>query len=352
MTNKRKRIGFCCKWLSDNTAKSNIENRDLNGKSTTMKWLREHPETAIERQWELMNFNACAAYNMVERVGSLDPELRQVRLGSEMLQGYTESNWKDWWQQPSVQAHLESIFAPVGDLARELDVRLSFHPGQFCCLVSDNPNTVENSLAEMEYHTDLARWMGYGKRFQDFKINVHVSGRQGPSAMRNIVKRMSPELRNCLTLENDEFTIGIDDLIELRDIAAIVFDVHHHWIKTGEYFDPQDERVNYILESWRGVRPVMHYSQCREDLLVGHDPNVMPDMNTLLEQGFKKTKLRAHSDFMWNSAQNEQMLEFWEWTDIQVEAKAKNLASADLLDQWTQKSRTDSPAQNLHLEVI
>ena len=352
MTNKRKRIGFCCKWLSDNTAKSNIENRDLNGKSTTMKWLREHPETAIERQWELMDFNARAAYNMVERVGSLDPELRQVRLGSEMLQGYTESNWKDWWQQPSVQAHLESIFAPVGDLARELDVRLSFHPGQFCCLVSDNPITVENSLAEMEYHTDLARWMGYGKRFQDFKINVHVSGRQGPGAMRNIVKRMSPELRNCLTLENDEFTIGIDDLIELRDIAAIVFDVHHHWIKTGEYFDPQDERVNYILESWRGVRPVMHYSQCREDLLVGHDSNVMPDMNTLLDQGFKKTKLRAHSDFMWNSAQNEQMLAFWEWTDIQVEAKAKNLASADLLDQWTQKSRTDSPAQNFHLEVI
>jgi len=334
MTNK-KRIGFCCKWLSDLDPKSNSINRELNGKSTTMKWLREHSEDAVAKQWELMNFNARAAYNLVERVGSLDPELRQVRLGSEMLQGYTESNWKDWWQQPSVQQHLESIFAPVGELARKLDVRLSFHPGQFCCLVSDNPEIVENSLAEMEYHTDLARWMGYGKEFQDFKINVHVSGRNGPGAMRKVVKRMSPELRNCLTLENDEFTIDIDDLIELRDIAAIVFDVHHHWIKTGEYFSPHDDRVNYILESWRGVRPVMHYSQCREDLLVGHDPDVLPDMNTLLDAGFKKTKLRAHSDFMWNAAQNEQMLKFWEWADIQVEAKAKNLASADLLDYWT-----------------
>jgi len=343
MTNK-KRIGFCCKWLSDLDPKSNSINRELNGKSTTMKWLREHSEDAVAKQWELMNFNARAAYNLVERVGSLDPELRQVRLGSEMLQGYTESNWKDWWQQPSVQQHLESIFAPIGELARKLDVRLSFHPGQFCCLVSDNPEIVENSLAEMEYHTDLARWMGYGKEFQDFKINVHVSGRNGPGAMRKVVKRMSPELRNCLTLENDEFTIGIDDLIELRDIAAIVFDVHHHWIKTGEYFSPHDDRVNYILESWRGVRPVMHYSQCREDLLVGHDPDVLPDMNTLLDAGFKKTKLRAHSDFMWNAAQNEQMLKFWEWADIQVEAKAKNLASADLLDRWTEKSRTNCPA--------
>lgn len=335
-----KRIGFCCKWLSDMSAKSNSLNHDLNGRSTTMKWLREHPEDAVERQWELMNFNARAAYNLVERVGCLEPELRQVRLGSEMLQGYTESNWKDWWQQPSVQEHLESIFAPVGDLARKLDVRLSFHPGQFCCLVSDNPEIVESSLAEMEYHTDLARWMGYGKEFQDFKINVHVSGRRGPGAMREVIRRMSPELRNCLTLENDEFTIGIDDLIELRDIAAIVFDVHHHWVKTGEYFDPRDDRVNYILESWRGVRPVMHYSQCREDLLVGHDPDVFPDMQSLLSAGFKKTKLRAHSDFMWNNAQNEQMLEFWEWADIQVEAKGKNLASADLLDRWTEKSQS------------
>jgi len=342
MTNKR--IGFCCKWLSDFNSKSNTHNRELNGKSTTMKWLREHFEDAVAKQWELMNFNARAAYNMVERVGSLEPHLRQVRLGSEMLQGYTESNWKDWWQQSSVQHHLESIFAPVGELARKLDVRLSFHPGQFCCLVSDRPEIVENSLAEMEYHADLARWMGYGKEFQDFKINVHVSGRNGPSAMRKVIRRMSPELRNCLTLENDEFTIDIDDLIKLRDVAAIVFDVHHHWIKTGEYFDARDDRVNYILESWRGVRPVVHYSQCREDLLVNHDPDVLPDMKLLLDAGFKKTKLRAHSDFMWNNAQNEQMLKFWEWADIQVEAKAKNLASADLLDRWTQKSRELIPA--------
>ena len=333
MTNKR--IGFCCKWLSDLSDKSSSNNRELNGRTTTMKWLRENPDTAIERQWELMNFNARAAYNLVERVGSLEPELRQVRLGSEMLQGYTESNWKEWWQQPSVQQHLESIFAPVGELARNLDVRLSFHPGQFCCLVSDNPEIVESSLAEMEYHTDLARWMGYGKEFQDFKINVHVSGRQGPKAMRGVVKRMSPELRNCLTLENDEFTISLDDLIELKDIAAIVFDNHHHWIKTGEHLASDDERAKHILESWRGVRPVVHYSQCRENLLAGHDPRDLPDLNVLLENGYKKTKLRAHSDFMWNSAQNDLMYEFWEWADIQVEAKAKNLASASLLDSWT-----------------
>lgn len=307
----------------------------MNGKTTTMKWLRENSEKAIDRQWELMEFNAKSALNMIEHVGKLDPQLRQVRLGSEMLAGYTEKSWARWWKQPSIQSHLESLFAPVGELARKLDVRLSFHPGQFCCLASDNPEVVENSLAEMEYHADLARWMGYGKRFQDFKINVHVSGRNGCGAMREIVSRMSPELRNCITLENDEYSVGIDDLIELRDIAAIVFDNHHHWIMTGEHFNAKDDRVNYILESWRGVRPVVHYSQSREDLLVDHRPDELPNMQSLIEQGFKKNKLRAHSDFMWNTAQNELMKEVWEWADIQVEAKAKNLAVGDLFEQWT-----------------
>jgi UV DNA damage endonuclease len=41
-------------------------------------------------------------------------------------------------------------------------------------LASENPGIVDRSILEFEYHADLARWMGYGKTFQDFKINVHI----------------------------------------------------------------------------------------------------------------------------------------------------------------------------------
>ena len=88
-----KRIGFACKWINDPSEcgglKANTVDRDLNGRSTTMRWLREHKSEAEQRQWDIMNHNARAALNMVERVGSLAPHLRMVRLGSEMLQGYT-----------------------------------------------------------------------------------------------------------------------------------------------------------------------------------------------------------------------------------------------------------------------
>ena len=324
------RFGFCCKWLNnpDETGgmKVNAVDRDINGRSTTMRWLREHKSEAEQRQWDIMNHNARAALMMVERVGAMAPERRMVRLGSEMLQGYTEPSWIDWWQQADIQRHLEQIFAPVGARARELGVRLSFHPGQFCVLASANENIVERSIKEFEYHADMARWMGYGKSFQDFKINVHISGRQGPEGIRKVLGRLSPEARNSITIENEENSWGLDDCLGLGDVVPIVMDIHHHWIREGEYIDPNSDRVKRVLDSWRGVRPAMHYSVSREDLLVGHDPDVLPDMPSLLAQGYKKQKLRAHSDFMWNRAVNAWAASFGPNFDIQVEAKGKNLA--------------------------
>jgi UV DNA damage endonuclease len=326
------RIGFCCKWIDDpaETAgrKPTSASRDLNGRSTTMRWLREHADEAEQRQWDIMNHNAQAALNMVERVGSLEPHLRMVRLGSEMLQGYTEPNWIDWWQQADVQLHLERIFAPIGARARELGVRLSFHPGQFCVLASDNDGIVERSILEFEYHADMARWMGYGATWHDhgFKINVHLSGRGGAEKFLRTLGKLSPEARNLITIENDEISNGLDVTLAVADRVALVLDIHHHWINTGEYIDPKDSRVQRVVESWRDIRPGMHYSVSREDILVDHDPGVRPDLAGLLARGYKKQKLRAHSDFYWNSAVNKWAAGFSDQFDIQCEAKGKNLA--------------------------
>jgi UV DNA damage endonuclease len=107
-------------------------------------------------------------------------------------------------------------------------------------------------------------------------------------------------------------------------------DIHHHWIREGEYIDPTDERVLRVVDSWRGVRPTMHYSVSREDYLTGHCVNTLPDHKLLLENGYKKQKLRAHSDFYWNKAANEWAITFLDKFDIMCESKGKNLASMEL----------------------
>jgi UV DNA damage repair endonuclease len=263
---------------------------------------------------------------MIERVATLPANRRMVRLGSEMLQGYTEKDWKAWWQQRSIQDHLERIFAPIGETARRLDVRLSFHPGQFCVLASENPGIVERSIEEFEYHADMVRWMGYGRTFQDFKINVHISGKRGPAGIKDTLRRLSPEARNCITIENDENAWGVDASLELARDCALVLDIHHHWIRTGEYIQPTDDRIKGIIDSWRGVRPAMHYSVSREDVLVDHPVDTMPDHAILLESGYKRQKMRAHSDFYWNQTVTDWALTFWDQFDIQCESKGKNLA--------------------------
>ena len=338
MTTSIPKIGFACKWINDPSEVAGLKpssvDRDLNGRSTTMRWLREHPAEAEQRQWDIMNHNAAAAVRLIERVGSLEPELRMVRLGSEMLQGYTEKDWQAWWQRKEIQDHLEKIFAPVGETARRLGVRLSFHPGQFCVLASDNPGIVDRSIEEFEYHADMVRWMGFGKKFQDYKINVHISGRQGPEGIRAAYKRLSPEARNCITIENEEMSHGLLDCLSLADLLPIVLDIHHHWIREGEYIEPTDERVQRVLDSWRGHRPTMHYSISREDVLVDHASDYFPDHGSLLESGHKKQKLRAHSDFYWNTAVNDWALSFLSDFDIMCESKGKNLASRALYEQW------------------
>jgi UV DNA damage endonuclease len=335
------RVGFCCKYLDpDQTQKKKILmeiQQQRTERSTTVAWLdRQTVDVAEERLYDIMTHNMQAAYNLVQYVGELKPGLRMVRLGSNQLPMYTQPTWRYYWQKPDIRQQLARGYARVGKLARELDVRLSFHPGQFTVLASDNPDIVERSIEEFEYHVDMARWMGFGQKFQDFKCNVHISGRQGPAGIKAVLSRLSPEARNVITIENDENKWGIEASLELEKHVALVLDIHHHWVNSGEYIQPDDDRCKRIKDSWRGVRPALHYSVSREDILVDHDPNVLPDMESLLAQGYKKQKLRAHSDFYWNDAVNKWAATFSKDWDIQCESKCKNLASHKFYNNYVE----------------
>ena len=327
-----KRVGFACKYMSPERGLKpkmlkEVE-QPLNFRGTTIKWLRENQDKAQERVYELVEHNLNATERLVDYVATLPLSQRMLRLGSDLLPAYTEPNFGHLTKTNFITDLIATRLSTIGDKARGNDVRLSMHPGQFTVLASDRPDVVENSIEEFEYHVDIARYMGYGRTFQDFKINVHISGRQGPAGIKAVLSRLSQEARNCITIENEENAWGLDSCLELADDVAIVLDIHHHWCHSGgEYIEVNDDRVNRVLDSWRGVRPAMHYSVSREDYLTGHRQDVRPDFQQLLATGHKKAKLRAHSDCMWNTACNEWAGSFREHFDIMVEAKYKNLAS-------------------------
>lgn len=326
------RVGFACKYMHPDQSLSPKQLKSIqqsySEKTTTLKWLNEQSKSEMEQKlWHIIEHNTTAVYKLIEYTGQLKPELRMLRIGSDQLPGFTHPILDFFWKQADVIHFLEREYLKAGDLARQLNVRLSMHPGQFVVLASSTPEIVERSILEFEYHAHLIRWMGYGQKFQDFKCNVHIAGKQGPAGIIAILNRLSPEARNTITIENDEMSWGIEASLELEQYVPLVLDIHHHWIRNEEYIQVQDERVARIIASWRGIRPVLHYSVSPEDLIVEQSVEELPDMKKLLAGNFKKAHLRKHSNMMWNNACNRWANSFRPFFDIMVEAKYKNLAS-------------------------
>lgn len=322
--NQVKRIGFACK-IQDSPGKAA---KGMSTRTTTITWLNNQArDVAVQRLYDIAKDNLQAVLQQVQWLSKQPRHLRMMRISSDLLPAYTHDNWMWFYWEPDVVRMLESGFAKIGELARANDVRLSFHPGQFCVLASENPQIVENSIMEFEYHCDLIRYMGFGREFQDFKCNVHIGGKQGPDGIKRALRKLSREARNTLTIENAEFTWGLQHSLELVDHCALVLDIHHHNIYSGEYIQPNDARVKRVIDSWRGVRPVIHYSLSREEHLESVcDKNKLPNLPALIKAGFTKAKLRAHSDFYWNHAANQWAASHLEWADIMLESKEKNLA--------------------------
>jgi len=332
------RLGFCCKYIHpDRTLKPKVlkeTEQPYNCRATTVRWLNEHKDEAEDRLWELMQHNISSIHELIKYTGALPKPLRMCRLSSPVLPVATEATWKYFWSKPDVIAYCEKHFAEVGDTARRLGVRISFHPGQFTVLASESDDIIKRSIEEFEYHVNMARWMGYGKTFQDFKINVHISGKRGPQGIIDVLPKLTPEARNTITIENEEMKWGLNDILELEKHVALVFDIHHHWVNCGEWITHTDDRIKRIINSWRGVRPAMHYSQPRESLHNKVDANKLLDREDLFTKGENRATIRAHSDFYWHVPTNDWLKPFGELFDIQCESKAKNLASSLLAKQY------------------
>lgn len=339
------RLGFCCKYVSEDGDVGSV--RPFNTTSVTMAYLgRLGAAAAYDKLSAVVAHNLDAVQRQIEHVARRPKLERLHRISSDLLPGYTHPTAQPCYADRDLRSLIENKLAAIGSLARVNDVRLSMHPGQFCVIASLNPSALANGIAEFEYHAEVMALMGYGNGWhpQGAHVNIHAGARAvGVEGFRQGLASLSATARNLITVENDEVSYGLDDLLPLAEDLPIVLDLHHHWIKSqGEYIEPDDPRIGSIIASWRGVRPLSHVSVPREDLLVGHDTETKPDFLQLVQTGIKPKDLRGHSDMMWNRAINDLVARHLTWSDFEVEAKFKNLASEGLARHveagWAQNS--------------
>ncbi|WP_337036587.1 UV damage endonuclease UvsE [Pantoea agglomerans] len=318
------KLGFACKYLNSD-GKQFFPLRA----TTRKRFLSLSHDERHQLIYEITVTNLNNLYLTLEHLATLPEPLRMMRIGSDLLPLYTVPEATPLFTE--FLPELYPLFARCGELARAHHIRLSFHPGQYTVLASDNPDVVVRALEDVEYHTLCACLMGYGKTFQDFKINIHMNGKAGFDGFKRSFNQLSPEARLMLTVENDEISCSLDDVLQAAPLCPVVLDIHHHWVKESEFIQPDDARVARVIDSWRGVRPVLHYSISQEGMIPQEG---WPDQQQL---GVSKSKLRAHSDYFFNPTLNAWALSFQDF-DIMCEVKMKNLAREQLY-QWgiTQK---------------
>lgn len=338
------RMGFACKYMHHDRTLKPKEIKAIEGsyntRITTITALRKlNKEQVYQKIYDIVSHNMKSQMKLLNYVNSLPPELKMMRLSSDLLPAYTHPEYNYVYKDMDMINLLSKGFGDLGHFARTNNIRLSMHPNQFCVLASENPLTVENSIREFEYHADMIRYMGYGLTFQDFKCNVHISGRLGVDKMIESINRLSETAKNTITIENEEKVYGLNDCLKLAPYCPIVLDIHHFWINSEYYIELNDPRIELIQESWRGVKPTMHYSQSREELLnLGYSENEKLDIKQMLLDGkVNKKDLCAHSDRMWNIPCNLYAKSFLDYFDIMFEVKHKNLAVIEYYEKYIKK---------------
>lgn len=310
------KLGFACKYLD-----ADLKQPFPFKATTRTRFLSLPADEQKKLIYDLSVANLTNFALTLEKLALLPDALRMMRIGNDLLPLYTVPEATPIYND--FLPELAPLFTRCGEIARQYNIRLSFHPGQYSVLASDNPLVVERAIEDVEYHALCARLMGYGKTFQDFKINIHMNGRKGFEGFQEAFRQLREETQRMLTVENDEISCSLDDVLQAEALCPIVLDIHHHWVKEAEFITPDDPRVARVIASWRGVRPVLHYSISQEGLIPEQG---FPDQQEL---GVSKSKLRAHSDYYFNNTLNDWALSF-DAFDIMCEVKMKNLARDQL----------------------
>ena len=222
----------------------------------------------------------------------------------------------------------------MGARARQLDVRLSTHPGQYTVLNSERDDVVRAAAAELEVQAALFDAMGLGP---EAVVVVHVGGVAGGldaglERFERGFELLSESARARVAVENDDRSYPIAPVVGLArrlDVPA-VFDPHHH-----RCLDPDGigdrEAVEMAVATWadRAV-PKIHFSSPRLD--VGERQK---KVGRKVVRSPALPELRNHADLVDPMAFELFGLQALAGrrVDVMLEAKAKDLALLRLRQQ-------------------
>lgn len=295
------RIGFAVKVLGDGGLPSH----------DARKW-RSGPHLSVS----LDRLDA-----ILDRLDALD--VRMYRMTSDLAPYATHPDLPQFHRQ--VDECAERL-AALGEKMRALDIRLSFHPGQYVVLNSEREEVQVLAAREVDVMAALLEAMGCGP---EAVVVLHVGGAAGgrEAAFGRFeagLARIGDAGRRRLVIENDDRTFSLSDVLALHERTglAVVWDILHHHCNDPEGIGDRDALVSALATWPHGVVPKIHYSTPKTAMELRRERK-----GRRVETRYVLPPLRAHADLVDPIAFEEfvrlaEGLDF----DLMLEAKAKDLA--------------------------
>ena len=284
------RIGYAC--INMTLGEKNITtNRGMIRKTFDSKGLNYVSELSLQNVRDLIE-----VIKWNEKNG-----INLYRMSSDMFPWSSEYNFDDL---PDI-GKIKNLLSGLGNLVRQYNHRLSFHPGPFNVLASPSESVVKKTISELDKHSEIMDMIGLPvSPFS--KINIHVGGAYGnkQDAMKRWVDNfqlLGENTKKRLTVENDDkpnmFTVK--DLLYIHEHTKIpiVFDYHHHNCHNDGM--STEDALKLAVATWPSdITPTVHISEPRD------------------EQNF-----RAHHDYVVNEVNT-----YGYDLDMMFESKAKELS--------------------------
>jgi len=243
------RIGYAC--LLVGVEGTTIRTCRLN--STT------HERMASLVSQNLHTLNRILDYNHANRI-------RMFRISSDIIPFGSNKAVNFPWQT----LYAEELQA-LGKKAKQGDIRLSMHPGQYTVLNSPHAHVVENTIRDLEYHCDFLDALGMNATN---KIILHIGGIYGdkPAAIERFKKHyimLDDRIKQHLVIENDDTCYTIEEVLTIGSELKIpvVFDNLHHAINPSSASQTIKEWIADCAKTWHkkdGAQKI-HYSQQAQD---------------------------------------------------------------------------------------
>jgi len=252
-------------------------------------------------------------------------EISMYRMSSDLAPYATHPDLSQFHNQ--VKESRKELKA-IGRRARDLDLRLSFHPSQFIVLNSPEETLRNKSIWDLRVQAEILDRMELGA---EAVLVIHAGGSYGDKASGidrwcATWKKLPLEVSRRLVLEHDDLRYSAADVLEIhkRTGVRLIFDVQHFWCLNPERLDLRDT-LDRFLATWpSGVRPKLHFSSPRTQMREAKrkNPKTGRKKNVLLPPVWT-----GHADFI----HPFEFINFWRMVgpldvDVMLEAKAKDLA--------------------------